>query len=76
MLWLLSGPSGFTRWISFAPVFSFIYCRVLIFTLSPFYILILYVLGDNALISKGSYMQTKHLCVLIHIITKVEVGTL
>ena len=36
----LSGPPGFTCWISFAPVFSFIYCLVLIFALSPFYILI------------------------------------
>ena len=27
----LSGPPGFTCWISFAPVFSFIYCWVLIF---------------------------------------------
>ena len=27
----------------------------------------LYVLGDDALISKGSFMQTKYLCVLIHI---------
>ena len=27
----------------------------------------LYVLGDDALICKGSYMQTKYLCVLIHI---------
>ena len=27
----------------------------------------LYVLGDDALISKGSFMQTKLLCVLIHI---------
>ena len=26
----------------------------------------LYVLGDDAWISKGSFMQTKHLCVLIH----------
>ena len=40
MLWLLSGPSGFTCLISFAPVFSFMYCWVLIFALSPFYILI------------------------------------
>ena len=36
----LSGPPGFTCWISFAQVLSFIYCRVLIFALSPFYILI------------------------------------
>ena len=27
----------------------------------------LYVLGDNSWISKGSFVQTKHLCVLIHI---------
>ena len=26
VLWLLSGPPGFTCWISFAPVFSLIYC--------------------------------------------------
>ena len=36
----LSGPPGFTCWISFAPVFSFIDCWVLIFALSPCYILI------------------------------------
>ena len=35
-----SGPPGLTCWISFAPVFSFIYCWVLIFALSPCYILI------------------------------------
>ena len=27
----------------------------------------LYVPGDDALIVRGSFMQTKHLCVLIHI---------
>ena len=26
-----------------------------------------YVLGDDAWIAKGSFMQTNHLCVLIHI---------
>ena len=36
----LSAPPGFTCWISFAPVFSFIYCWFLIFALSPCYILI------------------------------------
>ena len=34
----------------------------------------LYVLGDDALISLGSFMQTKHLRVLIHIWSKGEVG--
>ena len=33
-----------------------------------------YVLGDDALRSKGYFMQTKHLCVLIHIWTKDEAG--
>ena len=36
----LSSPPGFTCWISFARVFSFIYCWVLIFALSPCYTLI------------------------------------
>ena len=36
----LSGPPGFTYWISFAPVFSLIYCWVLILALYPCYILI------------------------------------
>ena len=31
-------PTRFTCWISYAPVFSFMYCWVLIFALSPFYI--------------------------------------
>ena len=31
----LSGPHRFTCWISFAPLFSFIYCWVLIFASSP-----------------------------------------
>ena len=26
VIWVLSGPLGFTCWISFAPVFSLIYC--------------------------------------------------
>ena len=34
----------------------------------------LYVLGNGAWISYGSFMQTKYLCVLIHIWTKGEVG--
>ena len=34
----------------------------------------LYVLGEDALISWGSFMQTKHIFVFIHIWTKGEVG--
>ena len=29
MLWLLTGPLGYTWWIPFAPVFTFIYCWVI-----------------------------------------------
>ena len=54
-------------WISFVPIFSFIYCLVLIFAIISFLYLELYFLGDDALNSYGSFMQTKHLCVLIHI---------
>ena len=35
----------------------------------------LYVLGDNSLIRYGSFMRTKHLCILIHVRTKGEIGT-
>ena len=52
------------------------YCWVLIFALSSFIYLNLYVLGDDAWISKGSFMQTKHLCVLIHILTNGEVSAM
>ena len=34
----------------------------------------LYLLGDDAWISKGSFTQTKHLCVLIHVTTRSEIG--
>ena len=60
-------PPGFTCLISFAPVFIFS------LLLSPYLCFIsllylnLYVLGDDALISLGSYMQTTYMCVLIHI---------
>ena len=65
----LSGPRGFTCWISFALVFSFTYlCFISLLYLD------LYVLGDDALISKGSFMQTKYICVLIHIWSMGEVG--
>ena len=66
MLWLLSGPPGFTCWISFAMVFSLFTVEFYLCFISFLY-LDLYVLGDDALISYGSFMQTKHLCVLVHI---------
>ena len=42
----------------------------------PFLYIDLYDLGDDSLVSYGYLMQTKNLCVLIHIRIKGEVGTL
>ena len=35
-----------------------------------------YILIDDALIRLGLFIATKHLCVLIHILTKGEVGAM
>ena len=40
---------------------------VLFLIFISFLYLDLFALGDNALISKGSFMQIKHICVLVHI---------
>ena len=67
MLWLFVGPT----WVYLLDFF----CSGIQFylLLSPYlcFISLLYLdlsgLGDDALISKGSFMQTKYLCVLIRI---------
>ena len=51
MLWLLSGPPGFTCWSSFAPVIKFHLLLSPYLCLISFLNLDLYVLGDDALIS-------------------------
>ena len=56
--------SGIQFYLRLSPYLCFI----------SFLYLDLYIIGDDALISSGSYMQTKHLCVMIHIWTKGEVG--
>ena len=53
MLWLLSGPPGFTCWISYARYSVLFTVESLSFLLSPFLFLDLYFLGDDALISWG-----------------------
>ena len=66
MLWLLSGAPGFTCWL-------FLLRYIVLFTVESLFLIYLifisdlYVLGDDAVISYGSFMQTKHICVLIHI---------
>ena len=67
MLWLFVGPTGVYLLDFFCSGIQ------LYLLLSPyrcfmsFLYLDLYVPGDDALICKGSFMQTKYLCVLIHI---------
>ena len=67
MLWLFVGPTSVYLLDSFCSGIQFY------LLLSPYICFIsllyldLYVLGDDALISQGSVMQTKYLCVLIHI---------
>ena len=74
MLWLFVGPTGvylfdfFCSGIQFFLLLSPYLCFISLLYLD------LYVLGDDALISEESFMQTKHLCVLINIWIKGEVG--
>ena len=67
MLWLFVGPTG-------VYLLDFFCSRIQFYLLSSPYLcyisllyLDLYVLGDDALISKVSFMQTIYLCVLINI---------
>ena len=67
MLWLFVGPTGIY-------LLDFFYSgNQFYLLLSPYLCFIsllyldLYALGDDALISKGSFMQAIYLCVLIHI---------
>ena len=67
MLWLFVGPTG-------VYLLDFFYSGIqfnLLLSPYPCFIPLLYldlcVLGDDALISWVSFMQTKYLCVLIHI---------
>ena len=67
MLWLFVGPTGvylldfFCSSVQFYLLLSPYLCFISLLYLD------LYVLGADALISKASFMQTKYLCVLIHI---------
>ena len=65
MLWLLSGPAGLP--VGFLLLRYSVLFNVESFLFYIFLYLNLYVLGHDALISLGSFMQAKHLCVLIHI---------
>ena len=74
MLWLFVGTTGvclydfFCSGIQFYLLLNPYLCFISLLDLD------LYVLGDDALISKWSFMQTKYLCVLIHICIKGGFG--
>ena len=67
MLWLFVGPTKVYLLDLFCSGIQFYLLLSPYLGLISFLYLDLYVLGDDALISQGSFMQTKHLCVLIHI---------
>ena len=74
MLWLFVRPTGIY-------LLGFFSCGILFYLLlSPYLCFIsflyldLFVLGDDALISYGPFMQTKYIRALIHILIKGEVG--
>ena len=67
---------SFTAYLFYESMFYCMYCRVLIFVLSPVYISLYNVLGDDISIIDGSFMRIKHLFVLIHIRNIGEIGTI
>ena len=67
MLWLFVGPTRVYLLELFCSGIQFYLLSSLYLCFISFLYLDLYVLGDDSLTSKGSFMQTKHLCVLIHI---------
>ena len=73
MRWLFAGPTGVYLLDLFFFRYSVLFTVESLSLLYPLLYLDLYVLGEDALISQGSFMQTKYLCVLIHILIKSEV---
>ena len=74
VLSLLLGLLWFACWISFAPVFSFIYCWVLIFALFPFCVLVCVFWGMVRWWVGGPVVRARHLCVLVCVCTRGGVG--
>ena len=66
MLWLFVGPTGVYLLDFFCSGTQFYFLLSPYLCFISFLYLDVYVLGDDALISYGSFMQIKHLCVLIH----------
>ena len=74
MLWLFVGHTGVYMLDFFCSGIQFYLLLIPYLCFISLLYLDLYVLGEDALISWGSFMQTKILCVLIHIWIKGKVG--
>ena len=74
--YLKHGPPGFACWISYAPVFSFMYCWVLTLFCLLFVSWFVCSGGDAWVGWGGSFIRTRHLCVLVHIWAGGGVGAL
>ena len=76
MLWLFVGPARvylfdfFCSGVRFGLLLSPCPCFVSLLCLD------LYVLGDDALVGRGSFMQARCLCVLIRVWVEGEVGAI
>ena len=66
MLWLFVGPTGVYLMDFFCSDVQFYLLLIPYLCFISLLYLDLYVLGDDTMISEGSLMQTKYLCVLIH----------
>ena len=67
MLRLFVGPTRIYLFDFFGSDIQFYILLSLYICFISFLYLDLYVQGDDAFISKGSFMQTEYICVLIHI---------
>ena len=65
MVWLFVGPTGVYLLGCFCSAIQFYLLLSPYLCFISFLFLDLYVLGHDALIDKGYFMQTRHLCVLI-----------
>ena len=67
MLWMFVGPTVVNLLNLFGSIIRFYLLLNPYLCFISFLYIDLYVLGDDALINEGSFMQTKYLCVLIYI---------
>ena len=73
---LLPGPQGLTIFLFLLTQYSVVHYFEPFSLLYPLVYLDLFESEDDTSISKGSFMRTKHIFILIHIRNKGDVGTI